>query len=105
MIIKMYADCLEKEIDAAEGMRKLYDEIEEPLIGVLSRMEQAGVKVDLDSLKEFADGLRRQMGERESEVRQIAGEPELNVSSPRQIGEVLFEKMKLDPIIIAILSV
>lgn len=79
------------------GMSKLYDEIEEPLIRVLARMERRGVKVDLNSLAEFAQSLRRSASEREGEVRRLAGEPSLNVSSPKQIGEVLFEKLKLDP--------
>ena len=77
--------------------KKLYDQIEEPLIGVLSRMELAGVKVDLGSLRDFAESLRKRMYEREAEVRELAGEPGLNVASPKQIGEVIFEKMKLDP--------
>ena len=91
------ADALNAEIDRTEGMRRLYDEIEEPLLPVLSRMERAGVKVDLDSLKDFADGLRREMLEKEAAVREIAGDPELNVASPKQIGVLIYEKMKLDP--------
>ena len=60
-------------------------------------MEMAGVKVDLGSLREFADGLRTEMLSLEAEVRELAGEPGLNVSSPKQIGEVIFEKLRLDP--------
>ena len=77
--------------------KRLYDQIEEPLIGVLSRMELAGVKIDLESLRDFAQSLRKRMLEREAEVRQLAGEPGLNVASPKQIGEVVFEKLRLDP--------
>ena len=77
--------------------KRLYDEIEEPLIGVLSRMELAGVKIDLESLRDFAQSLRKRMLEREAEVRELAGEPGLNVASPKQIGEVVFEKLRLDP--------
>ncbi len=79
------------------GVISLYEEIEEPLIRVLSRVECNGVKVDVASLKEFADGLRTEIAENESVVRQIAGDPGLNVASPKQIGELLFEKLKLDP--------
>ena len=89
--------CLWREIVATEGMQRLYDEIEEPLIHVLARMEQVGVKVDLGSLREFADGLRHKMVEREAEVRQLAGESTLNILSPKQVGVVLFEKLRLDP--------
>lgn len=95
--IRLLADCLKKEMAETEGIQKLYDEIEEPLIGVLARMEQVGVRIDLASLKDFADGLRVQMLAREREVRDLAGVPELNVSSPKQIGEVIFEKLQLDP--------
>ncbi len=92
------ADALLSEMDATDPrLRELYDSIEEPLLKVLARMELAGVKVDLDALRSYADGLRRQASEREAQVRELSGEPSLNVNSPKQIGEVLFEKLKLDP--------
>lgn len=62
---------------------------------VLSRMERNGVRVDIGSLKDYTDQLRSEMTGREAKVRELAGEPSLNVSSPKQIGEVLFEKLKL----------
>ena len=79
------------------GIVDLYETIEEPLIRVLSRMECTGVKVDVPTLMEYADSLRAEIAENESVVRQIAGDPTLNVSSPKQLGELLFEKLKLDP--------
>ncbi len=82
---------------AAAGLDGLYFRIEEPLIGVLSRMECAGVKVDVASLQDYARSLRERMLEKEALVRSIAGDPNLNVSSPKQVGELLFEKMKLNP--------
>jgi DNA polymerase-1 len=91
------SECLLQEMAATEGMTRLYDEIEEPLIGVLARMERTGVKVDLGSLRDFADGLRRKMAGREAEVRRLADDPSLNILSPKQIGVVLYEKLKLDP--------
>ena len=81
---------------ARAGMQKLYDEIEEPLISVLSQMELVGVKVDVASLKDFAESLRKQMLAREAEIREYAGNQTLNVSSPKQMGEVIFEQLKLD---------
>ena len=90
-------EALAAELAKVPSAEKLYGDIEEPLIGVLARMEAVGVKVDVASLREFADLLRSQMAVREKEVRELAGEPELNVSSPKQIGEVIFEKLKLDP--------
>lgn len=81
----------------AGGLTKLYERIEEPLIGVLSRMERCGVKVDLDSLGEFAVELRQEIASHESSVREMAGDPSLNLSSPKQVGELIFGKLKLDP--------
>jgi len=91
------ASALSARLDAEPLLRKLYDDIEEPLSVVLERMETVGVKIDVGPLKEFADGLRRRMLEREKEVRDIAQDPALNVSSPKQIGELIFEKLALDP--------
>ncbi len=92
------ADALLQQMDATDPrLRQLYDTLEEPLIGVLSRMELAGVKVDLKTLADYADGLRTQVSALESEIRTLAGEPGLNINSPKQVGEVLFEKLKLDP--------
>ena len=95
--ILLLADRIGKELNANETLSRLYDTIEEPLVGVLCRMETAGVKVDVESLREFADSLRKRMAEVEAYVRELAGDPKLNVSSPKQIGEVVFEKLKLDP--------
>jgi len=95
-VILLLGDKVLAELSAA-GMASLYDDMEEPMIRVLARMERTGVKVDVASLADFAASLRRSTQEREAQVRELAGEPALNVSSPKQIGEVLFEKLKLDP--------
>lgn len=87
---------LEEEIEKS-SLTKLYDEIEEPLISVLARMERNGVKVDVASLNVFAQHLREEVLQHEAEVRRIAEDPKLNVASPKQIGAVIFEKLKLDP--------
>lgn len=86
-----------KEDMATNSVSGLYDEIEEPLMHVLEKMELTGVKVDLAKLGEFAEELRKEMNEREARIREMAEMPELNISSPRQIGELLFDKLKLDP--------
>jgi len=75
----------------------LYLSMEEPLSKVLAKMERAGVKVDVPSLNDFADDLRDELSRRESVIRDLTGEPTLNIGSPKQVGDVLFGKMKLDP--------
>ncbi len=74
----------------------LYDKIEEPLIKVLGKMEQTGVNVDIKQLKAYAKELHEELNSREATIRDMAGEPNLNISSPKQIGEVLFDKMAID---------
>ena len=92
------ADALNAQIEQTDPrLKSLYTDIEAPLLRVLSRMELAGVKVDLNALHSYADGLRTQVGTLEAEIKQLAGEPELNINSPKQVGELLFEKLKLDP--------
>ena len=76
---------------------ELYDTIEEPLTHVLARMEQVGVRIEPASLKSFANSLRLRMAEKEALVREIAGNPSFNVSSPKQVGELIFDTLKLDP--------
>lgn len=95
-ILLMLGDKVAKEMDAA-SLTKLYYDIEEPLISVLGRMERNGVKVDVASLNDFASQLRKEVQECEAKVREIAGMPSLNVASPKQIGEVIFDRLKLDP--------
>ncbi|MCQ2141742.1 MAG: DNA polymerase I [Bacteroidales bacterium] len=87
---------LKQELMDAE-MLNLYEQVEAPLIKVLARMEKNGVCVDVASLREFADQLRVEISRKEALVRELAGEPNLNVGSPKQLGVVLFEKMQLDP--------
>ncbi|MBQ6911017.1 MAG: DNA polymerase I [Bacteroidales bacterium] len=88
-------------VPLGEKLRKqlppFYDNMEEPLAKVLTRMERDGVKVDLGVIRHFADGLRKELSEREIRIREMAGEPSLNISSPKQVGDVLFEKLRLDP--------
>ena len=80
-----------------EGLPDFYNQMEEPLAKVLAQMERDGVKVDLSQLKSFADGLRQELARREARIREMAGDPALNISSPKQVGDLLFDKLKLDP--------
>lgn len=93
-ILLMLGERLRDEM-AKASVSDLYDKMEEPLLKVLSKMERNGVKVDLNSLKDFTEHLREDVREKEARIREMAGDPELNVSSPKQIGELLFEKLRL----------
>ena len=77
------------------GLRDLYFEIEEPMIEVLADIEMAGVRIDSAALAEYAVELNRTMAELEAAIRTEAGEPSLNINSTRQLGEVLFAKMRI----------
>ncbi len=79
------------------GLCRLYDTMEEPLLKVLSKMELEGVKIDLAQLRTYSSALAVEMNGIQEKVREMAGEPSLNILSPKQVGIVLFEKLKLDP--------
>ena len=78
-----------------EGLKELYLKVEEPMIDVLVDMELSGVKIDSQILADYAVELNKMLGELESEIRDIADEPTLNVNSARQLGEVLFAKLRI----------
>ena len=78
-------------------LQGLYENMEEPLLKVLSDMEMEGVKVDLAQLRRYASSLAAEMNEIQEKIREMAGEPNLNILSPLQIGTLLFEKLNLDP--------
>jgi DNA polymerase-1 len=92
----MLAPAIEKEL-RDKGLYELYEKIEMPLIPVLYDMECEGVKIDVAQLHSFGASLEGDIARLESEIRDIAGDPALNASSPKQIGVLLFEKLKLDP--------
>jgi DNA polymerase-1 len=79
----------------AEGLEQLYCKVEEPLIDVLASMELAGVKIDSQQLADYAVELNELLVALEAEIRDIAQEPLLNINSARQLGEVLFAKMRI----------
>jgi DNA polymerase-1 len=76
------------------GMLALYQEIEYPLIFVLDDMEKEGISVDEQSLKQYGDELAVSISRLEKEIHEETGE-EFNINSPKQLGVILFEKLKL----------
>ena len=84
---------LQKELEQFEVV-ELFETIEMPLVSVLMEMELTGVKIDSDSLHDYAKVLSEQIVTIEKEIQDLAGE-EFNVSSPKQLGPILFEKLKI----------
>ncbi len=76
------------------GMLSLFEEIEMPLVFTLYGMEKAGIHVNKEALKEYGDALKEGIDSLEAEIYNMAGE-EFNINSPKQLGVVLFEKLKL----------
>jgi len=74
----------------------VFEEVEMPLVPVLAAMEREGVRIDVDFLKVYSEQLEREAAICEKNVHEQAGE-EFNLASPKQLGEVLFERMKLNP--------
>jgi len=76
------------------GLTKLYEEIDLPLVPVLARMETAGVKIDTAALSQMSTELERESSAKAQEIYEAAG-MEFNVGSPKQLGDVLFNRMNL----------
>ncbi|WP_375252839.1 DNA polymerase, partial [Dokdonia donghaensis] len=83
----------EKELDEA-STRKLFDDIEIPLLRVLAAMEVEGINLDVNFLESLSGDLNADIERLTSEIYEEAGE-EFKISSPKQLGEILFDKMKL----------
>ena len=81
---------------ADEGMAHLLNDIELPLAQVLARMELAGARVDVKALHAYSLNLMEQIHTLEEECQELAGEP-FNTASPAQVGQILFDKLHLDP--------
>jgi len=80
----------------AKSVQKVFEEVENPLVKVLTDMEFEGIRVDMNFLNEYSKELEREAIQAESNVYRDAG-VRFNLSSPKQLGEVLFDKLKLDP--------
>ena len=81
----------------AGGGRKALEDCEEPLVRVLVDMEEEGVRIDPAVLKEYAHELDRELLDFEIKIREFAGGSSINLASPKQMGELLFDQLKLDP--------
>ena len=79
------------------GLTELYLRIEEPLIRVLADIEMTGVKIDSEALAASGRELTSELAGLEDRIREMTGDPSLNVNSAKQLGDALFGRMKIDP--------
>lgn len=87
------AEVLEEKLKET-GMWELFLNMEMPLIYSLYHMERAGIRVEKETLKTYGDNLKVKIAQLEQQIYDLAGE-KFNINSPKQLGEILFEKMKL----------
>jgi DNA polymerase-1 len=81
----------------AQGMAELYRTIENPLVLVLARMEHVGIGVDVDELRALGARLAEECQTLQAELREVAGRPDLNLNSPKQLREILYDERGLAP--------
>lgn len=92
LIYKLYNATIEKMNEL--NLMSLFNEIEMPLVEVLGEMQFAGMKVDKEELVDFGDELKAKLDGLKNDIYELS-ETEFNINSPKQLGEVLFEKLKL----------
>ena len=76
------------------GLRTVYDDIDHPMVSVLARMEAAGIKIDTEVLAEMSQRLERESSQKARDIWEKCGS-EFNINSPRQLGDVLFNRLSL----------
>ena len=86
--------CLWPHLEREPGLRRLYEELEIPLIDVLARMERTGVRVDAATLRQHSKELAQRLWELEQQAYELAGE-RFNLGSPKQLQKILFERLGL----------
>lgn len=77
-----------------KGLTRVFEEIEKPLIPIVKKMEERGVKIDIELLQRMGKEYHRVLGELAEKIHDLAGQ-EFNISSPKQLGEILFVKLGL----------
>ncbi len=87
------ASALRKEVDDS-GLASVYEEIDRPLVPVLARMEDAGVKIDLAALEKMSGKLQQEAAAKAHDIYERCG-AEFNINSPKQLGDMLFNKLAL----------
>ena len=93
--VAVLAPALSQALEA-RGLRRLYDEVERPLVRVLARMEKVGVRVDGEYLRDLLEGLTAEVRQLDGEIQELAGHPFM-VNSTKQLRSVLFDELGLQP--------
>lgn len=88
---------VKEELESDENLSLLYDNMEEPLLKVLANIEKEGFRIDTAMLLDFKEELLGKMNAIQERIRECAENPDLNISSPKQIGILLYEKLALNP--------
>ncbi|WP_457664814.1 DNA polymerase I [Thiolapillus sp.] len=83
------------KLEKVDGLRRVYEDIEMPLVPVLSRMERLGVRIDADLLQKQSQELAEKLHALEQRAYEIAGHP-FNLGSPKQIGHIFFEELGME---------
>ncbi len=89
------ADLLDEKLEGA-GLKALFQKLEMPLLPILARMEHTGVRIDVEHLASMSTQMEKDLARIEKAIHKEAGS-EFNINSPKQLGEVLFEKMGIAP--------
>ena len=92
---KMPLETLEEELER-QGLKKIFYELELPLVEILKNMRKIGIRVDLSILEKLGKELSKEIAALEKTIYREVGRP-LNLNSPKQLSEVLYEKLKIDP--------
>ena len=95
LFIPLYKEIM-KALEEA-GQAELYNKIEMPLAGILADMERQGVTIDTGHLKSYSIELTRELDQIEQQARELAQDQSLNLSSPKQVGILIYEKLALNP--------
>jgi DNA polymerase-1 len=84
----------EKELDKGRTL-EVFSKIEVPLVPVLAKMELEGINLDQEALAKLSTGLEKDVAQLDESIHSLAGNADFNIASPKQLGEVLFDKLKL----------
>jgi DNA polymerase-1 len=93
-ILKTLYGLIEERLNEAADLRDLYNEVEKPLVSVLADMEREGIRVDVGELRSLSEYFYEKLQKIESKTYREVGQ-EFNINSPKQVGEILFEKLNL----------